>query len=343
MEILLSLEKQTRTGADTHSTSRVLVAIVKLCFENHKYEVLDEQIVALSKRRGQIKQAIQKMVEECCRYVDLIKDKTIQLKYIETLRSVTAGKIYVEVERARLTLKLALMKEKENKIDEAASILQELQVETYASMQRKEKVALILEQIRLCLAKKDYIRTQIISKKINTNFFNSDDPEILELKYKYYSLMIELDKANDSYLNVCRHYMAIYNTKPVNEDESDTAKKQLLEKQCTLLKNAVVYIILAPYDHEQSDLMHRIEIEKKLHEIPHYLEIIKLFTTWELINWNVWEASGAQILRNGNKANSTEVEPTGVFSHNEDGNKKWKDLKNRVVEHVSLSLRILLF
>lgn len=38
-------------------------------------------------------------------------------------------------------------------------------------MERKEKIEFILEQMRLCLAKKDYIRTQIISKKINTKFF----------------------------------------------------------------------------------------------------------------------------------------------------------------------------
>ena len=33
IEMLLTLEKQTRTGADMHSTSKVLVAIVQLCFE----------------------------------------------------------------------------------------------------------------------------------------------------------------------------------------------------------------------------------------------------------------------------------------------------------------------
>jgi 26S proteasome regulatory subunit N5 len=48
------------------------------------------------------------------------------------------------------------------------------QVETFGSMEKKEKVEFILEQMRLCIAKKDYIRTQIISKKINTKFF--DDP-----------------------------------------------------------------------------------------------------------------------------------------------------------------------
>jgi 26S proteasome regulatory subunit N5 len=52
--------------------------------------------------------------------------------------------IYVEVERARLTHKLAKMKEEEGNIIEAANIIQELQVETYGSMEKREKVRLSL-------------------------------------------------------------------------------------------------------------------------------------------------------------------------------------------------------
>jgi 26S proteasome regulatory subunit N5 len=47
---------------------------------------------------------------------------------IDTLRTVTAGKIYVENERARLTRTLAEIREGEGNITEAASVLQELQV-----------------------------------------------------------------------------------------------------------------------------------------------------------------------------------------------------------------------
>lgn len=71
-------------------------------------------------------------------------------------------------------------------------------------MERKEKVELILEQMRLCLATKDYIRTQIISKKINTRFFENSDHQ--ELKLKYYEYMIELDQHEGTYLNICKHY-----------------------------------------------------------------------------------------------------------------------------------------
>ena len=45
--------------------------------------------------------------------------KEIELELIDTLRTVTEGKIYVEVERARLTHRLSMMKEAEGKIEEA--------------------------------------------------------------------------------------------------------------------------------------------------------------------------------------------------------------------------------
>jgi len=45
-------------------------------------------------------------------------------------------------------------------------------------MEKKEKVEFILEQMRLCLAKKDFVRTQIISKKINTKYFEEVDTHV---------------------------------------------------------------------------------------------------------------------------------------------------------------------
>lgn len=36
------------------------------------------------------------------------------------------------------------------------------------------------------------------------------------------------------------------------------------------LKSVVLYVVLSPYDNEQSDLVHRISEDKKLEEIPKY-------------------------------------------------------------------------
>lgn len=128
----------------------------------------------------------------------------------------------MEVERARLTKQLADIREAEGNIAEAASVLQELQVETFGSMPKREKVEFILEQMRLCLARHDHIRTQIISKKISTKFFTEEKAD--DLKLKYYRLMIELDSYEDAYLNTSKHYKHIFDTPSVAEDEEEAQK-----------------------------------------------------------------------------------------------------------------------
>lgn len=201
---------------------------------------------------------------------------------------------------------------------EAATLLQELQVETFGTMERREKVELLLEQIRLGLAKKDYIRTQIVAKKIQVKFF--DDEAQQDLKLRYYKLMIELDDVDRNYLKACKHYRAVYNTPSIQED---VAKKQ------EVMKNIVLYIVLSPYDNEQSDLIHRIAQEKYLEELTSYNDLLKLFNTAELINWSVLETQFQAVLRVG----TSECPATAVFANTEAGDQRWKDLKNRVVEH----------
>jgi len=193
IETLLTLEKQTRTGGDMHSTSKILVAIVQMCHEAKEWTTLNEHLILLSKKRSQLKAAVTKMVQECYKWVKegSLPSREIELKLIETLRTITEGKIYVEVERARLTHRLSKMQEEDGDVNAAAKTMQELQVETCGSMERKEKVELILEQMRLCLAVKDYIRAQIISKKVNVRFFESSEQQELKLKFYHYKTLLE--------------------------------------------------------------------------------------------------------------------------------------------------------
>jgi len=319
LEALLTLEKQTRTAADMFSTSRVLVVIIKICFATKNIELLNEHLLMLTKRRGQLKQAVTKMVQEACTYVDQVDKRTEQLELIDTLRTVTAGKIYLELERARITKKLAEMKEADGDVAEAATVLQELQVETYGSMERREKVEFILEQMRLCLAKKDYVRAQIISKKISVKFFEDDKEQ--DLKLKYYQLMIELGHHDGKYLPICKYYRAVFDTPCIKEDEI---------KMKEALRNVVLYIILSAYDNEQSDLLARIAEETKLETIISFKRLIKNFTTHELIHWVRFKELYEKELCQGSEANPS----TGVFElSTEQGKKRWDDLKKRVVEH----------
>jgi len=315
LDMLMALEKQTRSGADTHSTARVLVTIVQLSFNAGDWEGLNERIIDLVKKRAQLKQAVAKMVTEACSFLDKTPDKATMLKLIDTLRTVTAGKIYVENERARLTHRLAMIHEKDGNKEEAAKIMQELQVETYGSMERQEKVELILEQMRLCLAIQDYIRAQIISKKISTRFFENQKHN--ELKLKFYGYMIELGQHEQDYLDICRNYRQIQDTDSIREDMS---------KQLMTVRNIVLYVVLAKYDNEQSDLIHRVSEERLLEDLPNYQQLLEKFTTKELISQAGFSASYEALLREGPDA-------TGVFSKDEQGDKRWADLKQRIVEH----------
>ncbi|XP_018301013.1 26S proteasome non-ATPase regulatory subunit 12 [Mycetomoellerius zeteki] len=315
LDQLLALEKLTRTVADMASTSRLLTAIVEICLEAKNWSALNEHIILLSKRRSQLKQAVTKMVQECCTYIDKMPNKETMVKLIETLRLVTEGKIYVEVERARLTHRLAKIKEAEGDIAGAAAVMLELQVETYGSMSRREKASLILEQMRLCLAKQDFMRTQIIAKKINVKFFSDEnDEETQTLKLKYYDLMMELARHEGWHLELCRHNRAVLETPTIRDDP---------EKRRIALSRAVLYLVLAPHEPEQADLTHRLLADKLLDEIPTYKELLRLFVNPELIKWSglceIYEK---------------DLRLTEVFSSStEEGCKRWTDLRNRVVEH----------
>jgi 26S proteasome regulatory subunit N5 len=77
---------------------------------------------------------------------------------IATLLTVCEGKIYVEIDRARLTRTLARAKEAGGDVDGAATLMQEVAVETFGAMAKTEKIDFVLEQVRLCLDKGDFVR-----------------------------------------------------------------------------------------------------------------------------------------------------------------------------------------
>ena len=66
------------------------------------------------------------------------------------------------------------MFEEDAKIDEAAKIIQEIQIETYGSLESKEKVEFILYQMKLVLARNDFVRCQILSRKISNKALNEE-------------------------------------------------------------------------------------------------------------------------------------------------------------------------
>ena len=174
---LLPLEKATRVAQDAPACTKVVLGITTICFDDPTdgFQTAISTVTMLAKRRSALQTPILKMVQKAMDYIEKSPSEERKVALIEALRAVTEGKIFLELESARLTRQLAAIKEKNGDIAEAATIMQETAVETIGSMEGREKTDFILEQIRLCLAKKDYVRADIIGKKIKRD--RLDDPE----------------------------------------------------------------------------------------------------------------------------------------------------------------------
>ncbi len=77
-------------------------------------------------------------------------------------------------------------------------------------MKKKEKTEYILEQMRLCLLKKDFVRTQIISKKIHPRVLNEEG--FAELKIRFNKHMIQYYLNDRNHLEIANCYWHIYQT-----------------------------------------------------------------------------------------------------------------------------------
>ncbi|KNC53157.1 proteasome 26S subunit [Thecamonas trahens ATCC 50062] len=315
VDALLLLERQRRRAEDEAAVKEVVVAVVQVCFEAGDWKLLASSVVLLAKRRSQFPQAIVKMVNEVVGYLDhdsVPSEASAML--LDTLLVVCEGKIFVEVQRARLTRRRALAKEAAGELKEAAKELQDVQIETLGSMEKEEKLDFILEQMRLCLGAGDWLRVLIISRKIHRKVFarNAFQPQ----KLKFHELLIEYHQHEGNFLHVARSLLAMYNT-PSVLDSADAAWKAVLAR-------AAVFIVLAKQAPDQQDLLHRIKKEKRLAEVGDVYDLVNLFTTTQIMDWPQVESQFGAALR--------EL-PGGLFSDSEDGAARFEHLRSRVIEH----------
>ncbi|KAM3483827.1 hypothetical protein MY8738_002724 [Beauveria namnaoensis] len=347
IEKLAALEKQTRQASDLASTSRVLIAIVTLCKNAGDWSLLNEQTLVLSKKHSQLKQAITKMVQTVVGFLDDTPDLTTKLSVIETLRTVTEGKIFVEVERARVTRILSDIKKEQGDLKAATEVLCELQVETFGSMDRREKTEFILAQVALCIESGDWTQAGILGRKISTKYLSrkpkktdeqlekeakerekkkargeevpeEKEDDTTDLKLRYYEQQIMLAKHEDKYLEVCKHYRQVLDTEAVEADPS---------KLHPVLQRIIYFVILAPYDNEQHDLLHRIHKDSRNSQVSLDAELLQLFTIHELMRWpEVAKKFGPHLC-------STDVFDAKAGSSDEKAHQRWQDLRKRVIEH----------
>ncbi|KAF8330428.1 PCI-domain-containing protein [Cantharellus anzutake] len=343
---LLVIEKQSRNAADPATTTRVLSAIINILYASKDYEGLNNQIATLSKKHGQLKEPIKAMVEEAAGWLDHLKTEAGEdrwLDLLQTLQSVTEGKVHLETPRARLTLILSKWHENlfhtdttytpkpttaisspspispRDSLIAASDLLSELQVETYSSMERREKTEFILEQMRLLVTAvasldgdAEWLKVRVGGRKVPEIFLTEEGNE--ELKFKYYDLMIQHALHSSSYLDAAKYYYKLWETPSVKADEQEKGK--------ATLENIICFIVLAEHSNEQSDMLHRLYINPALAKLDLHYNLAKCFVTRELMRWPGIETIYGPSLR-----------VTPIFGTSSEGDKRWNDLHSRVIEH----------
>ena len=213
-------------------------------------------------------------------------------------------------------------------------------------MTRREKTDFILEQVALCIEKGDWTQAGILSRKVSTKYFarkpkktpeqiekereeakkkGVDEPaekedDVTDLKLRYYEQQITLAKHEDKYLDVCKHYRQVLDTESVEENP---------EQLRAVLQRVIFFIILSPYDNEQSDLLHRIQKDPRNDQVPKEAALLKLFTVHELMRWPmVAEEFGSHICSTDIFAPSAADAGSDSKAHT-----RFLALRNRVIEH----------
>jgi 26S proteasome regulatory subunit N5 len=149
--------------------------------------------------------------------------------------------------------------EGEGDIATAADILQEVHVETYGSLSKRDKVEYILEQMRLTLAKQDYVRSAIVAGKINRK--NLQEENMMEYKVKFFTLLTVLHRHEKEALELAKDYHAIYSTPAIQKDES---------QWLPALQSTIVFLALSQYGNEQQDMMQHLKLDANLEKVPSF-------------------------------------------------------------------------
>lgn len=95
-----------------------------------------------------------------------------------------------------------------------------------------------------------------------------------------------------------------------------------------VLQRIIYFVILAPYDNEQHDLLQRIYRDTRNAQVSEDADLLKQFTVHELMRWpEVSKEFGPHLC-------STDIfDSQPNQSRDEKAHQRWQDLRKRVIEH----------
>ena len=229
----------------------------------------------LTQRRNQGRECIISMVKNSLNDVlPNLKNNKDSSDLLKTVIKVTEGKIFVEFEYSQAIRKMTEIYLMNKQIDEAAKLVQDVQIETFGSLDNKYKVDYILFQMQVLLEKGDYIRTLIVSNKIKRNHLDDEGFELL--KIRFFNLMIQYYFHEKKYIEVSKCYKVLFDfVKKINEKLGELEKNnkeikpEIIENYLTvkkendlqkLFENYVMFLSICPPELETKNMFNELNI-----------------------------------------------------------------------------------
>jgi hypothetical protein len=265
VESLHALERRTRVAKDGAANALVCREIITRCISESRWSDLGTNITVIAKRRGFFRKAISDSISLAMEALDQISDPATKLTLVRVLHEVTSGKIFLEVERARLTRILVVDLEAKGDLVTAMNMLQDLRLEILTTMDTNERQSLMLVQFRLCLEANDTLRATLSAEKISDQKFPDDQIrlEFLHLLVRYHSTFTK------EYLPLAESWFAIYE----------------LSNDGKALINAIINGVLAGNSQKQVAFLRKLRALKDISLFPEGRAILSVFLGQDLVPW----------------------------------------------------------
>ena len=275
---LIDQEKVTRLENEFEKNRNICKQILSIVHKRNDFPNFLRLFEYLTQRRNQSRESIISMVKNCLNEVlPTLKNNKDSSDLLQTIIKVTEGKIFVEYEYSQAIRKMTEINLMNNQVDEAAKLIQDVQIEAFGSLENKYKVDYILFQMQVLLQKGDYIRTLIVSNKIKRPHLDDEGFELL--KIRFFQLMIEYFFHEKKYIDVSKSYKTLYDfVKSINdklgeiEKNNKELKPEIVNNYIIVKKendpkkffeNYVLFLSICPPELETKNMFNELQIKYK--------------------------------------------------------------------------------
>ena len=275
---LIDEEKVTRLENEFEKNRTLTKKILETLHNRNDFPNFLKLFEYLTQRRNQSRESIISMVKYCINDIlPNLKNTKDSSELLNTIIRVTEGKIFVEYEYSQAIRKMTEIYLMDNNIEEAAKLIQDVQIEAFGSLESDYKIDYILFQMQVLIEKGDYIRTLIVSNKIKRNHL--DDEGIELLKIRFFRLMILYYVHEKKYLEASKCYKILYDfVKSINdklievEKDHKEIKPKIIDNYIkvkkendlvNLFENYVLYLSICPPELETKNMLNELILKYK--------------------------------------------------------------------------------